>query len=196
MSNYQNQQNPKSFFNLPYVTKRPELQEAFDSLPPLCAVWVEPHQKNRRGGSSYADVALVRDDGLAYVITLVINRKSDAPFDLKEAAIRNELMERFRHLTGDKHLLFYDADKGIRNLNAYVSPDAVAVCLKQSLAQGFAGIDECEQNTISFNEAMKRIGIPSLDTPHPALTKATRLLHAWYHGVECFLGKKYRSSFQ
>lgn len=196
MSDYLNTQNPQHLDKLPRYKKLPELQEVLDALPPTYAVWVSPRRKRPCGGLSYADVALVGTDGLAYLIKAVINPDPEVPFNRKEAAIRDRAIDLFRIITDDRQLVFYDADKDLSILNGYVSTDAAICCVKLDLAEAFCEFDEHEQRkAFSFDEAIEKIGISGYEAAHPALTNAARLLHAWFWGIEDYLSK-YPLSFQ
>jgi hypothetical protein len=186
MSNHQHKPNPLSGFKSPYKTQRPELQAAFDSRPPLCAVWVTPQKKNRRNGLSYADVTLVRDDGLCFRARMAINPDTHVTFDQKLA---EELVDDFRSLTGDRYLLFYNVVEGLKYLKYHVGPGKVAVCLKEAIAETFPEINGDPRRTTPFKEAMKRLGIPDVKEAWPEMSNGVRLLSAWYKCFEETLGK-------
>lgn len=193
MSNHQHKPNPQSHFKFPYMTQRPELQEAFDSCPPLCAVWITPQKKNRRNGLSYAGVTLVRDDGVCFRATMAINPDTEATFDDNQS---EALIEKFRSLTGDRNLLFYNAVEGLDYLKYYVRPGEVAVSLKHGLAVTFPENYSNPRKAISFKEAMKQLGVPNIKEPWPELSNGVQLLSAWYKCVEANLDKYTPPSYQ
>lgn len=193
MSNHQHKPNPQSHFKSPYKTQRPELQAKFDSRPPLCAVWITPEKKKRRNGLSYAVVTLVRDDGICFGVTMAINPDTESTFDHNQS---EALIEYFRSLTGDRYLLFFDADEGLKYLNCYVRPGKVAVSLKHALAEAFPEIHSDPRKATSFNKAMKQLGVPSTTEPWPDVSNGVQLLSAWYKCIEATLDKYSPPSYQ